>query len=128
MRAISINVFMIFIYLNIFISQQPIGGGGPCSANDMQMGCNIECFVLSQVYSGVFCVEVSNTTDLQARADDFLFMMLQWISGILEQTDQVQSHRPEFLINTKVQAYVELSDHMFFIYGLMGGILYGVIM
>ncbi len=105
---------MIFIYLNIFISQEPIGGGGPCPANNMQMGCNIECFVLSQVYSGVFCVEVSNTTDLQARGDDFLFMMQPWIPGVLEQTDQVQSHRPAFLINSKVQAYLELSDHMFF--------------
>lgn len=58
---------MIFIYLNIFISEEPIGGAGPCSANHMQMGCNIECFVLSQVYSGVFRVDVSNTIDLQAR-------------------------------------------------------------
>lgn len=67
MGAISINVFMIFIYLNIFISEEPIGGDGPRSANHMQIGCNMKCFVLYQVYSGVFCVEVGNTIDLQVQ-------------------------------------------------------------
>lgn len=41
-RAISNNVFMIFIYLNIFIrGVSPWGGGGFHFPNDMQMGCNV---------------------------------------------------------------------------------------
>lgn len=74
MGAISINVFMIFIYLNIFISEEPIGGDGPRSANHMQIGCNMKCFVLSQVYSGCALRGGEHHHRPAGASADFLFM------------------------------------------------------
>lgn len=95
----------------------------------MQMGCNIKCFVLSQVYSGVFCVEVSNTTDLQARGMFFIHDATVDLRNFrTDRPGAITQARVccSALINTKVQTSVELLENISFIYGLMGEISCGV--